>query len=123
MKLHQVWQHWFWPRRSYAKPTHRHAKQLFFIYLLIYLRYLFHLHQHTILLKSAIIKSKIALQKSNSICNIYRAKKKRYLQTNSHSHMHTIHSHHYSILEPCNLYANLKKLHHVAKWKGIPAHF
>ena len=35
-------------------------------------------------------------KKSISICNIYRAKKKRYLQTNSHSHMHTIHSHHYS---------------------------
>ena len=47
----------FWPRRSYAKQTHRHTKQLFFI------------------------------------------------------------------LEPGNLYANLKKLYSVAKWKGSPAHF
>ena len=47
----------FWPRRSYAKQTHRHAKQLFFI------------------------------------------------------------------LEPCKLYANLNKLHSVAKWKWSPARF
>ena len=47
----------FWPRRSYAKQTHRHAKKLFFI------------------------------------------------------------------LEPSKLYANLKKLRSVAKWKGSPAHF
>ena len=46
-----------WPRRSYAKQTQRHAKQIFFI------------------------------------------------------------------LEPCKLYANLKKLHSVAKWKWSPERF
>ena len=31
-----------------------------------------------------------------------QSKKKRYLQTNLHSHMHTIHSHHYSAVTFCH---------------------